>query len=335
MTERRRIYLLRHGEVSYFWGDHENPPLTEHGVEQARQIGVLLKDEPIDKVISSGMRRTNQTAELAVQGRDLKVEEVTGFTEVGTGTFEGVDGPEAMEQVIKRALHDAGKEGARFMTGNLFVDVRSRLHSAWDAHVADKNWQHSLVVAHGIANRVLLAHALGVGAEIYPRLEQDAGCINVIDLIEDGRDSQTEAHVRLINFTGLTPIKTGASEDHARDALGRIQRRLAPPIDSTSSALASALTVNSARKQSALFEIFRRCLVTRSTVSSVRAPRCLSINRSATAGTVNQLTRSRKLKLYKLEWFQNKRKRPIRVAFFYSDCSSSDRYAPLKYRSGS
>jgi hypothetical protein len=49
---------------------------------------------------------------------------------------------------------------------------------------------------------VLLLHALGSGLEHLGRLEQEAGCINMID-VEDGR----QLLVRQVNYTPYAPLK--------------------------------------------------------------------------------------------------------------------------------
>jgi hypothetical protein len=68
---RRRLYLMRHAEVSYF-DEGGRPlsatraPLTELGREQARAAGRALRDVRLDRVITSGLPRTLETARLVV-----------------------------------------------------------------------------------------------------------------------------------------------------------------------------------------------------------------------------------------------------------------------------
>jgi len=57
-------------------------------------------------------------------------------------------------------------------------------------------------VAHGGTNRMILSRTLGGGLDTFGRLEQDAGCINIIDLDPDG-----SFLLRLINYTPGSPIK--------------------------------------------------------------------------------------------------------------------------------
>jgi probable phosphoglycerate mutase len=70
--------------------------------------------------------------------------------------------------------------------------------------LADSSWKTLLLVAHGGVNRVLLTHALGSGLAGFAALEQDAGCINVLDVDAVGRWI-----VRLINYTPYNAVKIG------------------------------------------------------------------------------------------------------------------------------
>ena len=65
---RRRIYLMRHAQVAYFEdGRPLRPdlvPLTETGREQARAAAELLAGIEFDRVITSGLPRTVETARI-------------------------------------------------------------------------------------------------------------------------------------------------------------------------------------------------------------------------------------------------------------------------------
>ena len=55
MAKRRRVFLLRHGDVSYFTDTGGfDPPLNDAGVEQAKTVARFLEGAPIDRVIATG-----------------------------------------------------------------------------------------------------------------------------------------------------------------------------------------------------------------------------------------------------------------------------------------
>jgi len=66
------LYLVRHGQsVANFEKRHSGwtqLPLTEQGHADARRAGELLKDIPFDRIYSSDLTRTIQTAKSAIPG---------------------------------------------------------------------------------------------------------------------------------------------------------------------------------------------------------------------------------------------------------------------------
>jgi len=83
--------------------------------------------------------------------------------------------------------------------------------AAWQALLVRDDWSQALLAAHGVVNRTILAQALGAGPEIYRRLEQDMGCLNVLDIDGEGPDARV-AYVRLVNFTPYNATKAGMHE---------------------------------------------------------------------------------------------------------------------------
>lgn len=213
MTSRRRVYLVRHGAVSYFEsGQHdlgtEDPPLNQEGISQAEAIGRSLAEAPIDLAVCTGYRRTRQTAELAIAPRSLPIEVVEGLSEARTGTFEDIETTEELESTFINAFDDAAEPGARFLTGETYADLWHRVAAAWQSLLSRSDWSDAFVAAHGVVNRAILAQALNAGPQIYRRLEQDAGCLNVLDVEGEGQDAHV-ALVRLINFTPYNATKVG------------------------------------------------------------------------------------------------------------------------------
>ncbi|MEM7137567.1 MAG: histidine phosphatase family protein [Myxococcota bacterium] len=215
MSDRRRIYLLRHGDAAYMGsqdGDAtDDPALSDQGVAEARALGRFLADVPIDLAVTTGLRRTRQTAELALGDRDFPIEVHKGLSEAKSGTFETVETQEEMEALVIGAFRGAEEPGATFLTGETFAAVQARATEALQALMRRSDWRCALVACHGVVNRTLLAYALHAGPEIYRRIEQDSGCVNVLDIEGDGEDARV-AYVRMINFTPHNETKQGMFE---------------------------------------------------------------------------------------------------------------------------
>ena len=91
-----RLILARHGESQYSArglvnGDAAVPVgLTEAGEEQARRLGELLENEPLDLCVTSQLARTRLTAKFALAGRDFPVEAWGDLDDPRAGAFEGL-----------------------------------------------------------------------------------------------------------------------------------------------------------------------------------------------------------------------------------------------------
>jgi broad specificity phosphatase PhoE len=89
--------LARHGESAYSVraavnGDPRiSVPLTREGELQARRLGELLADEPIDLCVASEFERCRRTAELALTGRSVPLVVMPELNDPRAGDFEGSD----------------------------------------------------------------------------------------------------------------------------------------------------------------------------------------------------------------------------------------------------
>jgi probable phosphoglycerate mutase len=206
--KRRRVYLLRHGDVNYFdeQGRPFRPdtvPLNADGRRQAEAAARELAAVPLDRVIASDLVRSVETAGIITAGRGLLIETRPELREIRPGRLADIS-PEAIEQVFVGAFTEGIDREARFLAGETFGSLVDRVSAAFAALLADPGWRCLLVVAHGGVNRTILMHALGTGLAGFAALEQDPGCINILDVDADGR-----CLVRLVNHTPYDAAKTG------------------------------------------------------------------------------------------------------------------------------
>lgn len=188
---RRRVYLMRHGDVTYFDGAGkpyalDAVPLNAEGQRQAGVTREAFLDTPIDKVVCSGLPRTVQTAEIVSAGRPVPIHHEPALREIEPGDLRTMQ-PREINQLFLEIMETAVTPETRFLGGESFGDLLARVVPAFDRLLAANDWQHLLVVAHGAVNRALLCHLLGTGIRAWPVLEQDPCCVNLIDAIEDGR----------------------------------------------------------------------------------------------------------------------------------------------------
>lgn len=207
---------MRHGQVSYFPAsgkrvDPDGVSLTDEGEEQARLAGKVLAEVPFDRAVHSGLNRTRQTAELVVGERPVPLSSVEGLYELRADhTRLASEGN--LERAFALAFVQARDPEARFLAGERFVDALQRVTQAWQALLDADDWSTLLVVAHGGVNRMLIAHALGAGPASYGSLEQEAGCINVVDVDPPDEWYPQGRHiVRMVNYSPYDDVKRGYS----------------------------------------------------------------------------------------------------------------------------
>jgi probable phosphoglycerate mutase len=204
---RRRLYLLRHGEVSYFARGRPVPPegvhLNEHGRAQALAAAQALADAPFDRVVTSGLPRTDETAAIVLGQRALPVETLPALREIRGGRLADIP-PSELRSTFVGALTRRLTADDTFLMGETYGDFRDRVLPAFRALAADTSWSALLLVAHGAVNRVILADVLGLDLHGLGHVEQDAGCINLVDFDEHGYGI-----IRLVNYTPYNPLKAG------------------------------------------------------------------------------------------------------------------------------
>ncbi len=207
LTRRRRLYLMRHAEVSYFENGRPVPPdgvgLTEEGRAQAAAAAQALADVPFDRAVTSGLPRTEETARIVLGDRALPVETVPALHEIRSGRLADIPADE-LRGTFLDALTRPLTPDDQFLRGETFGALRERVLPAFRVLVADPDWQHLLIVAHGGVNRIILADVLGTDLHSLGHIEQDPACINIIDIDERGYGI-----IRLLNYTPYSPIKAG------------------------------------------------------------------------------------------------------------------------------
>lgn len=88
-----RVYMIRHGESETNrkkrWTGWLDVPLTQKGKEDAAKAGQFLKDIRFDKVYSSDLGRTVETAQIAAPGYSYELSPL--LREINVGTLADTD----------------------------------------------------------------------------------------------------------------------------------------------------------------------------------------------------------------------------------------------------
>jgi broad specificity phosphatase PhoE len=185
-VNRRRIYLMRHAAVAYFEDGRplrpDTVPLTGRGREQARAAAALLEEIAFDRVVTSGLPRTLETARIVAPSTEP--ESWPDLREIEAGRLTDIP-EEEIEQAFVSVWRGIVPEDVRFLGGETIASLLDRVLAALDRLLADGGWDTLLAVLHGGVNRAILSHALTGGRTFLGNFEQSPGCINVLDVGED------------------------------------------------------------------------------------------------------------------------------------------------------
>jgi len=200
---RRRIYLMRHAQVRYFQGQHPHEVLlTGDGRRQAETAAEALRGAVFDRVITSGLARTLETARIVAPGPEP--EHNPELREIESGDIRGLE-PAVVQEMMTTAFRGTVPLDTQFLGGESVGELLDRVLPQLDALLGDESWDVVLLVLHGAVNRAILSRAI-TGQRIFlGGFEQAPGCINVLDV-----DAEGAFVVRAVNHTPYDPAHVGA-----------------------------------------------------------------------------------------------------------------------------
>jgi len=199
--QRTRLYLVRHGQVEGHeekrYNGQANVPLTALGQEQSRQVCDHLAEVALTAVYSSDLDRSLHCAALIADRHGLVAIADAALRELHIGEWEGrtwAELQEAYPQDWQRRLQDL--VNYQVPGGESLQDAADRIRPVVKRLLAEHSGGDVAVVAHGGVNRIILLDAIGAALEQAFSLEQDFGCLNIIDYLDNGHSV-----VRLLNGT--------------------------------------------------------------------------------------------------------------------------------------
>jgi probable phosphoglycerate mutase len=177
---------MRHAAVAYFEDGRpvqpETVPLTAEGREQARAAAAMLEGIRFDRVITSGLPRTLETARIVAP--DAEPESWPELREIESGRLGDIPEDE-LERAFVEVWRDVVPEETKFLGGETVGSLLDRVLPALDRLLADPDWDIVLAVLHGGVNRAIISYALTGGRAMFGHLEQSPACINVLDIGDD------------------------------------------------------------------------------------------------------------------------------------------------------
>ncbi|MDQ0151029.1 histidine phosphatase family protein [Eubacterium multiforme] len=157
------VYLTRHGQTE--WNlekrlqGHGNSPLTEFGLNRAKELSKRMADIKIDKIYTSPIERAYKTACIVRGDKDIEIKTHEGLKEMNFGDYEG----QITEEVMKEnpdwdiSAIMRGNLEMRAPNGETLGEVRERVNSAMKDILKESEDKSILIVGHGITLKAILA----------------------------------------------------------------------------------------------------------------------------------------------------------------------------------
>jgi broad specificity phosphatase PhoE len=191
------LLLVRHGH-----GPHvgkrlptAESPLSATGFEQADDLVARFEGVRVDAVVSSPMERAKQTGTPLAKARGLRMKTYPGLGDVRYGTLGG----KTLKQVFKGDIPGRlaiWPTDVRFPDGETLRETQLRAVEVIEKLRVEHAGKVVAAFSHGDPIRLILAHYLGVHADLFRRIAVDPVGVSAIDL----RGGMPQ--IRRINDTG-------------------------------------------------------------------------------------------------------------------------------------
>jgi|SRR3989344_1933369 len=156
-----KLYLVRHAQSLRNVG-LEHDQLSETGIEQAKRLGLFLKEKHIDYIYCSKKGRTKETLEHIQKYIKAPVTFTEQIQEQHTGTFENKSDKEFFYHMMSLKLK--GKEYAEYKpdgNGENLFEVEKRAEEFLNLIKEKHNYkEHILIVSHSTFLRLLILRIL-------------------------------------------------------------------------------------------------------------------------------------------------------------------------------
>ena len=181
-----KIFLIRHGEDDErYKGGWNRLPLISRGKRQVSKLANYLekrqKDFKIEKIISSDIVRTRQTAKIINNKLHLPIEYTRKLREMNNGVLAGMKVKDAIKQ---------------YPGGESPIEFRERVIKSFN-ELVEENKEHETIafVTHNGVINVICSHITGkIWTNRVRNFKADYASLTIINITEDSKE------VELTNF---------------------------------------------------------------------------------------------------------------------------------------
>jgi alpha-ribazole phosphatase/probable phosphoglycerate mutase len=169
--------------------------LTEVGILQMEHLCERLRHADIHEIYSSDLKRSVIGARIIARYHDVPLYSRPELREVYFGEWEGM----SLTEIRERYPEELSRREADVLNfappnkGESIASLVQRVMGFFKSVVGGVEEKCILLLGHGAVNRVILCSALGLDYSRMFNLQQDYGCLNIVDYYPD------RTVVRLVN----------------------------------------------------------------------------------------------------------------------------------------
>lgn len=191
------LILVRHGET--LWNREgrvqgfSDTDLSEAGLQQARQLGLLLRDASIRSIYASPLIRALKTARIINEYHRAPLHIEPGLMEMDQGDFEGMTFQELMScerDFLKKWMSDPAS--VQMPNGESFVELQNRSWKVIEGIFGRS--ENALVVSHKFAIAAILCRIRNISLSRFRDVSVDTASRTVI------RVDKGEASIETFNL---------------------------------------------------------------------------------------------------------------------------------------
>jgi len=180
-----RLLLVRHAVTGFNsthrFAGHRDTELSPIGCQQAERLRDRLRDDKIDAVYSSDLRRALVTAETIATGRRVDIITCPELREIDYGATEGLTPDEVGRRYpeVAEALASSSP-GLEFPGGETLHGLAERVGRFLEKLGGHKSSETVLIVSHRGPMRVMICRLLGIGLEHWRQISLDNASLSIV-----------------------------------------------------------------------------------------------------------------------------------------------------------
>ena len=164
-----KFYIIRHGQTN--WNKEgriqgkTDIELNEEGIKQAEEAKKILKDYPIDMIVSSTLKRARKTAEIINEDRKVPIMFDKALEERGLGEFEGKIREEIYDEILDSEILANYSLNKEYRGVETIQNLCNRVWNLIDELKEDYTEKNILLVTHGGVTRAINGYFNGPNKE--------------------------------------------------------------------------------------------------------------------------------------------------------------------------